>query len=383
MVQAVLDYNWSRDGLRFERAKDDQNNYILGFTGGHNIVLAYCSEMGSISSSVLASGLRSSFPTIKLVLVVGICGAVPFNSGQEVVLGDCNISSELVKFDFGRRGPAGFQTKSTLPRISSSELEGLKKKLQASKNQLQEQIVRHLQDLQEHEPMRSTHPGHGKDRLFESSYIHTHHDSIKACRYCNQKLGICNRSCDEIGCDDSQLIRRDRSEINTQSKLHFGIVGSSDSVIKHGIERDELAEEYGFTAFEMEAFGFCRTFPTLVIKGVSDYADSHKNDEWHSYAAAVAVASLKPALGIMDLSEEEDKTESTCNHGAINFLRIISAGLTIVDMYSATSYRGLPFSRDPDFVQRDELIASIDEKFQKRQDEIQLRIAMDGIGGVR
>ena len=37
-------------------------------------------------------------------------------------------------------------------------------------------------------------------------------------------------------------------------------------------------------------------FPYLVIRGIYDYADSHKNKEWHGYASMVAVAYAKDLL---------------------------------------------------------------------------------------
>jgi nucleoside phosphorylase len=37
-------------------------------------------------------------------------------------------------------------------------------------------------------------------------------------------------------------------------------------------------------------------FPCLVIRGICDYADSHKNDVWHRYAAVTAAAYAKEFL---------------------------------------------------------------------------------------
>ncbi|CAF9922088.1 hypothetical protein IMSHALPRED_005331 [Imshaugia aleurites] len=46
----------------------------------------------------------------------------------------------------------------------------------------------------------------------------------------------------------------------------------------------------------MEAAGLMDTFPCLVIRGICDYADSHKNDRWQPYAAATAAAYAKDLL---------------------------------------------------------------------------------------
>ena len=46
----------------------------------------------------------------------------------------------------------------------------------------------------------------------------------------------------------------------------------------------------------MEAAGLMDAFPCLVIRGICDYADSHKNKQWQPFAAAVAVAYAKELL---------------------------------------------------------------------------------------
>ncbi len=46
-------------------------------------------------------------------------------------------------------------------------------------------------------------------------------------------------------------------------------------------------------------------FPCLVIRGICDYADAHKNDRWQPYAAATAAAYAKELLGVLDGEEVE------------------------------------------------------------------------------
>ena len=41
-------------------------------------------------------------------------------------------------------------------------------------------------------------------------------------------------------------------------------------------------------------------FPCLVIRGISDYADSHKNDIWQPYAASTAAAYAKELISVMN-----------------------------------------------------------------------------------
>lgn len=44
--------------------------------------------------------------------------------------------------------------------------------------------------------------------------------------------------------------------------------------------------------------------PTVVIKSVSDYADSHKNDGWQKFAAASAAACMKAFMNELPFESE-------------------------------------------------------------------------------
>jgi nucleoside phosphorylase len=66
--------------------------------------------------------------------------------------------------------------------------------------------------------------------------------------------------------------------------------------MKDALVRDKLSAEKGVLCFEMEAAGLMNHFPCLVIRGICDYSDSHKNKEWQGYAAMVAAAYAKDLL---------------------------------------------------------------------------------------
>jgi hypothetical protein len=66
--------------------------------------------------------------------------------------------------------------------------------------------------------------------------------------------------------------------------------------MKSASHRDTIAKKEEVVAFEMEGAGVWDNFPTVVIKGVCDYADSHKNKMWQKYAAASAAACMKAFL---------------------------------------------------------------------------------------
>lgn len=92
--------------------------------------------------------------------------------------------------------------------------------------------------------------------------------------------------------------------------VHYGTIASGNQVIKTAVERDRLSAELGGVfCFEMEAAGLMNSFPCLVIRGICDYADSHKNKQWQMYAAGTAAAYAKEVLFMIpsDLVQAQKK----------------------------------------------------------------------------
>ncbi|KAL2138505.1 hypothetical protein VTI28DRAFT_6655 [Corynascus sepedonium] len=107
------------DGTPYNKAAGDDNAYSTGAIGCHNVVLAHMPGTGKTSAAVVAANCRTSFPNIRLALVVGVCSVVPFCSGgageaAEIVLGDVIVSDGVVQYDFGRQLPEEFVSKDTL-----------------------------------------------------------------------------------------------------------------------------------------------------------------------------------------------------------------------------------------------------------------------------
>ncbi|KLP20476.1 Uncharacterized protein LW94_9764 [Fusarium fujikuroi] len=115
-----------------------------------------------------------------------------------------------------------------------------------------------------------THPGAANDRLYKSEYTH-----------------VSGATCSK--CDSAWEVEREDRD-STDPEIHYGIIASGDSLVKDAVTRDKLWERQRFLCVEMEAAGLMDKFPCLVIRGICDYADSHKNDRWQRYAAATAAA---------------------------------------------------------------------------------------------
>ncbi|KAH0496825.1 hypothetical protein TgHK011_004169 [Trichoderma gracile] len=330
-VEALFDeYYEPEPDFSYGKAPGDPNAYTTGRMCGNDVVLAFMPGMGKVNSASVAAGFRASFPGIKLGLVVGICGGVPLgrDDEKEVLLGDVVISTALVQFDLGRQYANKAVRKDTLqdnlgrPNL---EIRAFLAKLSGSRGRamLQAKTSFYLEELYEKEGFdKSSYPGAENDKLYRAAYRHKHQDPDAPC-ICASCRGayddVCSvaleASCEELGCHDSELVHRARIEqarLVSHSRypfyggglrepqkpvIHFGVVVSGDSVMKSGHHRDDIASREKAIAFEMEGAGVWDSFPTVVIKSVCDYADSHKNKNWQRYAAATAAACMKAFLG--------------------------------------------------------------------------------------
>ncbi|KAI0425658.1 nucleoside phosphorylase domain-containing protein [Xylaria sp. FL1042] len=289
-VLALFDSDWDNDDQPYNTLPGDPNAYTTGAMGRHNIVLVHMPEPGKVNAATVASNCRASFPNIKLAILVGICGAVPFDTnGNEIVLGDVIISDSVVEYDLGRQFPDHFIRKNTLadslPR-PSSKIRSTIAKLRTHKlaQKLQNGVAKYLDVLLSQSMLEAQYPGMEYDKLFDANY----HHAAEA------------RSCEKAGCITGPLVLRKRLEQTTppQPSVHIGLIASGDTVMRSGKQRDLIAQKEGALAFEMESAGIWDTFPSVVIKGVCDYADSHKTKLWQRYAAATAAACLKAFLEI-------------------------------------------------------------------------------------
>ncbi|KAF6801232.1 PFS domain-containing protein (phosphorylase superfamily protein) [Colletotrichum musicola] len=320
-VRTLFDERWRIEGpMRGKmRSEGDINAYSFGVIGGHRAVLVHMPGMGKGHGAMVATNCRNSFPNLKLALVVGICGGVPFYDGgkREIVLGDVIVSEGLKQVDFGRQYPGQFMMRESVGDVFGRpppEIRGLISKLKSRHDRqiLRERMTEHLQTLRAVLGKDAEYPGAAKDQVFEGAYIHRHNvpDACSTCsnpdnrgfhEVCDQARGS---SCEDINCDKAKLVARKRldavirgaEEADTFPAVHFGYIACADHVMKSGGDRDSIAKNTGVIAFEMEGAGVWDMFPCLVIKAVCDYADSHKNKKWQSYAAATAAACAKAFL---------------------------------------------------------------------------------------
>ncbi|KAI0141616.1 hypothetical protein GGR57DRAFT_402881 [Xylariaceae sp. FL1272] len=312
-VLNILDKCWDDEGHEYGRAEHDTNFYTVGSVGQHSVVVVRLSGMGTIRSTDAANNIRHSFPNIQLALVVGVCGAVPTPPGRDIYLGDLIISSRVTQYNCGRQYTNGFQRKSAadgnLPGTSRQVLNFLSFLEQERCNQKIRENIRSSVIEIERRATALSYPGAEHDHLYDPSFIHKH--MIRGtCSSCDLNDSVdcelaIKTTCQELGCSSAGRIVRygraadsDNQQLKHMPGIHIGHIGTADTVMKSAHHRDQIAENDNIIAFEMEGSGVWDQFPTIVVKGVCDYADSHKNKDWQPYAALIAAIGMKALLNL-------------------------------------------------------------------------------------
>ncbi|GLA16639.1 hypothetical protein AnigIFM62618_003234 [Aspergillus niger] len=265
----------------------DSNSYTLGSIGSHHVVIAClpAGVYGTTSAATVASNMFISFGSIRHLLMVGIGGGVP-SASADIRLGDVVVSiptprfEGVVQYDYGKTiGQGRFERTGTLNKPSTSLLTAVNN-LRAADLRNGSQIPILMSQMLARNPQMAetfTSPGCQRDLLFASDYEHD--PTEPTCELCDRK---------------NLVTRLTRS--SDRPVVHYGLIASGNQVIKHAQTRDQLAAQLNILCFEMEAAGLMDNFPCLVIRGVSDYSDSHKNKAWQGYAAATAAAYAKQLL---------------------------------------------------------------------------------------
>ncbi|GKZ16465.1 hypothetical protein AbraCBS73388_000040 [Aspergillus brasiliensis] len=272
-VHAVFDHYWDDNGPAYDKHPGDPNAYSCGAIGRHNVVLVHMPGMGKASAAAVAAHCRVSFPNLKLALIVGVCGALPLvNTDQEIILGDVIIGEGIIQYDFGRQYPDRFVRRNTL-------LDSL--------GRPSPEIRAHLAKLKSH---------HGRASLLRA--MDTHLRFLQSDPQFKEVYRYPGTEQDVLYKPESNIVvsRRRLQQARPKPCVHFGAIASGDTLMRSGTRRDTIATEERIVAFEMEGAGVSDNLPHVIIKGVSDYADSHKTKAWQPYAAATAAACMKAFL---------------------------------------------------------------------------------------
>ncbi|OPB38114.1 hypothetical protein A0O28_0012180 [Trichoderma guizhouense] len=270
----------------------DNNDYALGKMGRHNVVIAVLpdGEYGTASAATVARDMLHSFPNIRIGLMVGIGGGVP-SAKHDIRLGDIVVSAPrnekggVFQYDFGKTmQDQSFQQTRFLdqpPTILRAAIAGLKAQYEAEGHELEEMIngiLAKKRRLQKN----YRRPDPSSDNLFQSEIVHPPD----------------GRNCAAVCLENPSNLqsRHERTEDDDNPTIHYGTIASADQLMNDAKLRDRLAVKNSVLCFDTEAAGLMNHFPCLIIRGICDYSDSHKNAVWHGYAAMAAAAYAKDLL---------------------------------------------------------------------------------------
>ncbi|BAE57784.1 unnamed protein product [Aspergillus oryzae RIB40] len=333
------------------QAENDYNSYTLGSIHGHNIVVACLPSgvYGTIAASTVISQLCSTFPKIQFGLMVGIGGGVP-STGADIRLGDVVVSKPtptscgVIQYDYGKFTHNGrFQRTGSLnkpPRVLLTAISQMQ-----SDNMMGNRPVHGIisRALLKNQAMQEQFSRPQEDLLFHAQY--------------NHQPGALDCS----NCDRGKVLARALRPID-DPYIHYGLIASGDQVIKDATTRDTIAQESGMgvLCFEMEAAGLMDQLPSLVIRGICDYCDSHKNKSWQGYAAIVAAAYAKVLLSVVPVHRH--------HHHKLELHKMKEKAWMV------------PFRKNTRFIGRESEIAELEGRIENTKGPS--KIAICGLGGV-
>lgn len=247
----------------------------------HALVLALAG-MGTNSAAARAARILDHFSTINSIIMVGIAGGIPYpeKPDEHVRLGDVVVSNMggVVQYDFGkeeRKKEEVITVHRHPPRPPSATLLEAVDLLEVYEIEEERPWLKFISQIMDR--LKITRPPDETDILVSSK-------------------------------DPNQQINHpdDSKRTKGQPRIFKGPIASANTLLKNPIKRDKLRNKFGVKAVEMEGSGIADAawnyeVGYLIVRGICDYCDSKKGDEWQAYAAAVAAgyvgALLESTLG--------------------------------------------------------------------------------------
>lgn len=227
----------------------------------HRVALALCG-MGNNQAAIRAANMLNHFKSIESVIMTGIAGGIPSfqNDDKQVRLGDIVVSNGITQYDFVKETPENIEVRSNSAKPSAKLLEAV-------------------------EVMR----------MYEYENIYPWHEYLDEFSHNqNQKFIKPEADTDKLYDLEDKLCEHPYDSTRTEyPKVFMGKIASANDLLKNPKKRNMLKDTYGVLAVEMEASGIADAtwnyaIGYLVVRGICDYCDMHKNDLWQEYAALVA-----------------------------------------------------------------------------------------------
>ncbi|HKT00707.1 MAG TPA: hypothetical protein VJT31_14345 [Rugosimonospora sp.] len=259
------------DDLSARRPPLEDPNYYVGGTmpsddpnQPHGVVVALLPADNTRNAAAVCIDLLRTFPQVQVVVMAGIAGGIPApgDPRRHVRLGDVVVAEGVVDCGHVRTQDGVDTPRRHLPGISP-------------------RLLRAAHEL-EVKSLRGVRPWEASLRVQLDGFARPAPAS------------------DVLVWHGSPTPHPPR-ERPGYPVVHRGLIASGDRLLRDEVRRDEIAARFGVIAVEMEASGIAEGAAQhgrewMVVRGVSDYCDSTKNDQWHGWAALVAAAYVRALL---------------------------------------------------------------------------------------
>lgn len=236
------------------------------------VAIAGTTGPGIAQAATATALIKSKCEHVRKVILVGIAAGQEnlVDKEKDIRLGDVIVGDKMIQYDYVKRTDGKF------------ELRG--NNLSPGDKQLLNAVDR-LLSLQEHKGTAS---------------------SVKPWdKYIDRGIATI-RSADRPLEDPNTRLRKyvkglvyERSE--NRPHVHVGTIGSACTLLKDAEYRDSLSVNHGTIAYEMEGAGVAVASSMidigyLNVRGICDYGDTRKSDDWQTYASVCAAAVARAIL---------------------------------------------------------------------------------------
>jgi nucleoside phosphorylase len=261
---------------------EDPNSYEVGYLAStepdrpHRVALVMLPQDNTRNAAAACTDLLRTFQSIRCVIMVGVAGGVPNVAEPErhVRLGDVVVAQGLI--DFGHVRQVDGQEQLRRP------VEGICVEIERGATALRRQ------EFEGSARGRGWHPDIPRGQSM-AVYARPPEDA--------DHLVISGR---EVAHPDPALTGHRPGG----PKVHYGLVGSADVLMRDEERRDELARAHRIIAMEMEGAGVAasarlRGVPWYMVRGIVDYCENTgKSDRWHPYSSMMAAAYTRSLLAV-------------------------------------------------------------------------------------
>jgi nucleoside phosphorylase len=280
--------------------------YVIGtmpsHNGEHTVAALLLPDIGNNSASVGAALLSANLRSLQCIFMTGVAGGIPNANvpAEHVRLGDIVVSDRdgVVQYDAGKALADRFLPRYP-PRPPSARM------LQAARMLMATNFATELQSLISM--------------------------GLNACGFSrppdNADVLCCSR-------DPRKAVPHPSDPTRTPGfpRVFLGPIASANQVLKNALKRDQLRDEYRAKAVEMEGSGvadatWTRSIEYFVVRGICDYCDSNKRDDWQSYAAVTAAAYTRLLLSTVPSQPGRSKRRLSFAMACIPLLAL--AGLAL------------------------------------------------------